>query len=167
MRSFAIVILALGLGLARGGGQAIASEIGSVTDLPIPRFVSLKAGEGNARRGPSLNHRIDWVFVRRDMPLEVVGEFGHWRQVRDREGFGGWIHRSLLSGARTVIVEEEMLPLLLRPEPDAPINARAEAGVVARLGKCTLDWCRIAADRHRGWVPKTAVWGVGAEELRD
>lgn len=165
MRSFAIMILALGL--MRAAEPAVASEIGSVTNLPIPRFVSLKAGEGNARRGPSLNHRIDWVFMRRDMPLEVVGEFGHWRRVRDSEGFGGWIHRSLLSGARTVIVEEEVLPLLLRPDPDSPVNARAEAGVVAKLGKCTLDWCRIGVDRHRGWVPKTAVWGVGQEELRD
>ena len=165
MRSFAIVILTLGL--VHGAGPAIAFETGSVTKLPIPRFVSLKAGEGNARRGPSLNHRIDWVFIRRDMPLEVIDEFGHWRRVRDREGFGGWIHRSLLSGARTVIVEEEMLPLLLRPDPEAPVNARAEAGVVARLGKCTLDWCRIVVDRHRGWVPKRAVWGVGPEELRD
>ncbi|CAN0603746.1 unnamed protein product, partial [Ectocarpus sp. 12 AP-2014] len=39
-----------------------ASDRGKVTNLPIPRFVSLKAEEGNARRGPSLSHRIDWVF---------------------------------------------------------------------------------------------------------
>ena len=74
-------VLAAILGLA---GQALASDRGPVTNLPLPRFVSLKTDEGNARRGPSTGHRIDWVFTRRDMPLEVIGEYGHWRQVRDR-----------------------------------------------------------------------------------
>ena len=66
-----------------------AAERGPVTNLPLPCFVSLKADEGNARRGPSLSHRIDWVFTRRNMPLEVTGEYGHWRRVQDRDGQGG------------------------------------------------------------------------------
>ncbi len=144
-----------------------ASPRGSVTNLPLPRYVSLKAGEGNVRRGPSLSHRIDWVFVRRDMPLEVTGEYGHWRRVRDRDGAGGWIHYSLLSGVRTVVVTEPLVAMRARPAADAPLVARAEAGVVARLGACEPAWCRIAAGRHRGWVEKTALWGVAADELRD
>lgn len=142
---------------------AIAETRGSVTNLPIPRFVSLKASEGNVRRGPSLNHRIDWVFKRRAMPLEVTGEFGHWRRVRDRDGAGGWVHYSLLSGARTVITEVE-LQLLMKPDPRAPVNAKVERGVIARLDQCVQDWCRIRADRYRGWVPRTSLWGVGPEE---
>ncbi|MEO0359362.1 MAG: aspartyl-trna synthetase, partial [Pseudomonadota bacterium] len=44
---------------------------GPVTNLPMPRFVSLKSSEGNVRRGPSLSHRIDWVYTRRNLPLKV------------------------------------------------------------------------------------------------
>lgn len=116
------------------------------------------------RRGPSLNHRIDWVLKRRSMPLEITGEYGHWRRIRDREGAGGWVHYSLLSGARTVIIEENMLPLLMKPDPNAPTNAKVEHGVVARLDQCVQGWCRIRADRYRGWVPRTALWGVGPDE---
>ncbi|HBR39417.1 MAG TPA: aspartyl-trna synthetase, partial [Sulfitobacter pontiacus] len=29
-----------------------AQEVGQVTNLPVPRFVSMKASEGNVRRGP-------------------------------------------------------------------------------------------------------------------
>ena len=76
---------------------------GPVTNLPLPRYVSLKGGEGNARRGPSLSHRIDWVFRHPGMPLRVVAEFGHWRRVEDQDGAGGWVHYSLLSGVRTAI----------------------------------------------------------------
>ena len=69
---------------------------GPVTNLPLPRYVSLKGGEGNARRGPSLSHRIDWVFRHPGMPLRVVAEFGHWRRVEDQDGAGGWVHYSCL-----------------------------------------------------------------------
>ena len=69
---------------------------GSVTNLPIPRFVSIKSDECNVRRGPSLSHKIDWVFTRKGMPVEITAEYGHWRRVRDRDGVGGWVHYSLL-----------------------------------------------------------------------
>lgn len=69
-------------------GSVLAQDKGQVTNLPLPRFVSLKAAEGNVRRGPSLTHRIDWVFKRRDMPLQITAEHGHWRRVEDRDGLG-------------------------------------------------------------------------------
>lgn len=156
------------IGLMCLGGVAVsAEERGKVTNLPIPRFVSLKAEEGNVRRGPSLSHRIDWVFMHRNMPLEIIGEHGHWRRVRDRDGMGGWVHYSLLSGVRHVIIESDLTPMRVKPTQETDVNAYAEAGVVARLGKCSLDWCRITAGASRGWVPKGAVWGVKPEEVRD
>lgn len=149
-----------------GPGSA-GQDRGPVTNLPLPRYVSLKASEGNVRRGPSLTHRIDWVYKRRGMPLEITAEHGHWRRVRDRDGAGGWVHYSLLSGARTVIVEQDMLSLYRRPDPDSVVVARLELGVIARLGDCGPDWCRLTADGYRGWVDKTALWGVGLDEIRD
>jgi len=140
---------------------------GPVTNLPLPRFVSLKAAEGNLRRGPGLGHRIDWVLKRRGMPLQVTAEFGHWRRVQDQDGAAGWIHYALLSGERTVLVEEDMVALRAKPEEDALIEARAEFGVIGDLGKCTPDWCQISAGGETGWVQKTVLWGVGADEIRE
>lgn len=144
-----------------------AQERGSVTNLPLPRFVSLKVSEGNARRGPSLTHRIDWIYKRRNMPLEITAEYGHWRRVRDRDGAGGWVHYSLLSGVRTVLVEQDLLALRARPDPNAPELARLALGVVARLGECNVDWCKLTAGGYKGWAPKSAVWGVRADEIRE
>lgn len=138
-----------------------------MTNLPIPRFVSMKANEGNVRRGPSLTHRIDWVFKRRDMPLQITAEHGHWRRVQDRDGAGGWVHYALLSGVRTVLVEKDMLKVHARPDLGSPVNALFELGVVARLGECTSDWCRISAGGHRGWAQKENLWGVRPDEVRE
>jgi SH3-like domain-containing protein len=143
------------------------TNTGPVTHLPLPRFVSMKAAEGNVRRGPSLSHRIDWVFTRRDMPLEITAEHGHWRRVQDRDGLGGWVHYSLLSGNRTVITDKDMLTLHARPDAATPIVAALELGVIARLGECTPDWCELTSGGYRGWALKDALWGVGADEIRE
>ena len=157
------VLLSLALPAAAQEVPVEASAtVGPETHLPLPRFVSLKAREGNVRRGPSLSHRIDWVFTRKNMPLQVVAEYGHWRRVIDREGQGGWVHYTLLSGVRTVIVDQDMLALHTRPDADAPERARLEAGVIARLGDCRDDWCELSAGGYSGWAPRDAVWGVTA-----
>ncbi len=140
---------------------------GQVTNLPLPRFVSMKASEGNVRRGPSLTHRIDWVYKRRDMPLRITAEHGHWRRVEDRDGMGGWVHYSLLSGVRTVLIEKDMLALHARPDPSAPVMAALELGVVARLGKCSAEWCELRSGGYKGWAPKARFWGAAPHEIRD
>ena len=153
---------------AFGGLSALAQDTrGPVTNLPLPRYVSMKAAEGNVRRGPSLTHRIDWVFKRRGMPLQITAEYGNWRRVQDRDGAGGWVHYALLSGVRTVLIEPELLPVYSSPDPNAPVSAQFESGVVARLGSCSLEWCQVSAGGYRGWALKTNLWGVDPSELRE
>jgi SH3-like domain-containing protein len=173
------VLMAIALAMSSPSAQSVAaqeavvpitsvqSDRGPVTNLPMPRYVSLKANEANVRRGPSLSHRIDWVFQRRDMPLRVVGEYGHWRRVVDREGMGGWVHYSLLSGNRTVIIDRDLLVLRRQAIAASTEVAILEIGVIADLGECQIDWCRLRADGYRGWAPKADLFGVGADELRD
>lgn len=141
--------------------------IGCVTNLPLPRFVSLKGSEGNARRGPGLTHRIDWVFTRSGMPLRITAEFENWRRVEDAEGAGGWVHYSLLSGARTALVTLDMAEFRAGPAEDAMVVAQAETGVIGRILECQEDWCRISLEGQRGWVRKSAIWGVNADEVFD
>ena len=173
LRSLTVVIALIG-----GVLPAIAEEnetamdqtelrTGPVTGLPLPRFVSLKANEANVRRGPSTSHRIDWVFARRDMPLQVTAEYENWRRVVDRDGLGGWVHYIMLSGVRTVIIDTDMQPLYARQDESSPQEAILEAGVVARVEECTLNWCQLSTAGYKGWAPKSAIWGVGADEVLD
>lgn len=159
-------ILTLALVWVFGAAQAEAPK-GPETGLPLPRYVSIKSAEANVRRGPSLSHRIDWVYKRRDLPVQVVAEHGHWRRVVDIEGAGGWIHYALLSGVRTVIITEDKLPAYAQKDTASEPRAYFEKGVVARLGDCDLTWCHIRKDGHRGWVDKAALWGVEFDEVRE
>jgi SH3-like domain-containing protein len=137
---------------------------GAVTNLPIPRYVSLKTNEGNARRGPSLTHRIDWVFTHAGMPLRITAEYENWRRIEDQDGAGGWIHYTLLSGVRSVMVTEDMVELRAKPDRDSEAVAQAERGVVGKILECSVEWCRISAGGEKGWLRKTSLWGVDAGE---
>ena len=101
------------------------------------------------------------------MPLRVTAEHGHWRRIEDQEGAGGWVHYSLISGVRYVIVTSDLAGLHRRADEKSEVVARAEAGAIARLGDCRAQWCEIEAEGSDGWVRKSDIWGVDPDELRD
>ena len=139
---------------------------GQVTNLPIPRYVSLKTNEANARRGPSLSHKIDWIYKRQNMPLEIYAEYENWRRVRDFEGLGGWVHYTLLSGKRYVLIKNELLEMRLLPSVESQVIAKLPQFNIANLDKCNIDWCRIIDNGYKGWVLKSEIWGVYNNETK-
>ncbi len=142
------------------------ASVGRVTGRKLPRFVSMKASVGRARRGPSMSHRIDWVFTQRGLPLMITDEFGLWRRVQAVDGSGGWMHYVLLSGMRFVMVTKDGAELRVGPDDSSPVRARAEKDLIAKLGECTLEWCRISAGGYKGWTRKSHLWGVERDEIR-
>ena len=150
MKHFGLILFVLSI----VAGPICAQEKGPITNLPMPRFVSLKATEANARRGPSLSHRIDWVFKRKHMPLEIYAEYGNWRRVRDIDGAGGWVHYSLLSGVRSAIVLQDMQPMFSQPDTNSLVVARFEKTAIANLEKCSIEWCQLRAGASRVGCPK-------------
>lgn len=132
--------------------------------LPVPRFVSLHADKVNLRTGPGDRYPIEWVLTRRDMPVKIVAEFEHWRRIRDYEGTEGWVHERMLEGKRDVVVIGIVRSLRRQPVTNAPVVARAEPGVVARLLECQGPWCRVDAGEAAGWLRRDEVWGVFPDE---
>lgn len=147
------------------GAPALSQQdIGAVTKLPLPRFVSMKAGEAFARRGPGKSHKIDWKFVRRGLPLKVVAEHGHWRRVQDHEGEGGWIHYALLSRTRTALIVGTDVEMFAKAVGQSRLVAKLQGGVVGDLQECREDLCLVKVsnannDIYRGWVRKSNLWG--------
>ena len=66
-----------------------------------------------------------------------------------------------------MLVTLDMAELRDAPSEDAAVVAQAEMGVIGRLQACTPDWCRVALDGQRGWVQKTALWGIKPDEQID
>lgn len=135
--------------------------------LPIPRFVSLRSDEVNARLGPGAQYPIDWVYRRARMPVEIVAEFDTWRKIRDAEGAESWVHQTMVAGRRTALITKQVRVLRRKPEADAPALARLEPGVVGEITECQNEWCRIDVGGRRGWLLKTEFFGAYATDKID
>ncbi len=132
--------------------------------LPLPRFVSLRAEEVNVRTGPGVRYPINWVFHKRDLPVEIVAEFENWRKVRDVDQAEGWVHQSMLSGRRSVVIVGGVRDLKSDPTAAASAIARLEPGVIGRLEKCDDTWCKVTAAGYDGWLERRDLWGIYPHE---
>lgn len=155
------------LALILAAAWALAGAGGGDNALPLPRFVSLHAPKANVRTGPGVRYPVDWVLVRKGMPVEIVAEFEHWRKIRDWQGTEGWVHQSMLSGSRTAVIMTEVRALRRSADPQAPVIARLEPGVIGRVLSCEGTWCRLDAAGFKGWIPRGEIWGVSADEKLD
>jgi SH3-like domain-containing protein len=143
--------------------ETIAFAAGG-TEATLPYFAALHADKVNLRAGPGDRYPIEWVYVRRDWPVQVIAHFDHWRRVRDWEGTEGWVQEKMITSRRGVIVTGGIHGLRQGPDLGAALVARAEPGVTARLEECRGDWCRITAGDITGWVQRGEIWGVSATE---
>jgi SH3-like domain-containing protein len=132
-------------------------------ELALPRFVSIKANDANIRTGPGKRYPLKWQISRKNVPVEVLTEFEQWRKIRDVSGDEGWVHQSILSGNRYIILESEQIMRRSDSKSSRP-TAKLEAGVIARLKTCTPEWCQIEVNEVAGWVPRKSVWGVYTHE---
>jgi SH3-like domain-containing protein len=136
----------------------------------LPRFASLRSNSIHMHVGPGNNYPIEWKFIRQGLPVEVVAEFDTWRRVRDHQGTEGWVHKSLLSGKRTVIIMGSLQNLYDKPDSQSSIVARIEPSVVAVVLETQPNWCKIEIrneqGRFKGWVSRKQVWGIYADESK-
>jgi SH3-like domain-containing protein len=142
--------------------ESSAADRATPSGLPVPRYVSLKFNEVNARAGPSNDQRLLWVYRARGLPMQVVAESSEWRRVCDPEGNLAWVHARTVDGRRTVMrLAPEPLVIRKSPNPDAPIAAYLQSRAVAALIKCDKKgWCKVRAGGVTGWTLGSDVWGL-------
>jgi SH3-like domain-containing protein len=150
-------------------------KTGIYSGLPIPRYVSLKSEKVKLRIGPGKKYRTQYVYVVKNFPVKIIAEFDNWRKIRDIDGSEGWIHTSMLSGNRYVllvrnkiffrnelarhIAKSQSILFSSDTEKSVPV-AKIELGTVLKLKKCKEKWCKVAAEGISGWVRKENLFGA-------
>lgn len=128
--------------------------------LKVPRFVTLKSDEVNMRAGPGLEYPVIWHYRRMGLPLRVEAEFEVWRKVVDHKGDTGWMHQSVVSLRRFALVTNGSARIYSRPSDESPLVAVAERDALLELQSCPTQWCKVASGDMRGWMSRTALWGL-------
>ncbi len=124
------------------------------------------------RVGPGRDYMVDWMYMKRGLPMEVIQEYDTWRKVRDAEGNEGWVLHSLLSGDRTAIVapweeKDTMIEMRARPVGEFAHRRKARARRDRAGSACEDGWCELeAAGRARLCGAKTGLGSLSGRKLQ-
>lgn len=153
-------------------------KTGIYSGLPIPRYVSLKSEKVKLRVGPGKKYRTKYMYVVKNYPVKIIAEFDNWRKIQDIDSSEGWIHTSMLSGQRYVLLDRNKIfqrkelskhiaksqGLLFSSDSEKSVPvAKIEIGAVLRLKKCKENWCKIEVKGISGWVHKENLFGVNLD----
>jgi SH3-like domain-containing protein len=135
---------------------------GSNTGLPLPRFAAFRSDEVNLRAGPGTRYPIDWVYKRRELPVQIQREFEVWRLVQDPDGIKGWVHQATLTGRRSFIVTGGDATLRRDPRDAASAVAVLKPGVIGHIRSCAAasEWCQVQEGDYRGYLKRGQFWGT-------
>lgn len=143
-------------------GNGPGPGIGSATQLPVPRFVSLRSDKVNVRAGPGFQYPVNWVYQRKGLPIEIIGEFDVWRQILAPDGGTGWVHEATIRARRGFYVTADQAALRTGPSAGAGVVAYLKQGVTGVLMRCNADndYCKVATDHETGYLARSDFWGA-------
>lgn len=143
--------------VAGAAAPALWAQAKSAVD---PYWMSLRDDKAYMRTGPRDSYPIKWVYVRKYLPVKVIGKEADWRMVQDPDGVQGWMHLKLLSTQRTAYVTGDApSPLRDAADPKARVNWRVEPGVVGKISDCTVNWCLFDVSGRLGYIERETIWG--------
>ncbi len=166
MKTISIVLTALFLWANPTVAQTL--EENGESGLKIPRFVSLHSNLINARSGPGVRYPIEWVYMQKSAPVEIIAEFEDWRQIKDWQGSKTWVHRSMLTGRRSVkVITPGENNIYAKADYNSNVIAKVEDEVVGDVVKCPNEspFCQVKFDRISGWIPRQNLYGLYPKEI--
>jgi SH3-like domain-containing protein len=163
--ALAFMLLALAPALTHAAEKA--GDRITPSGLAVPRWVSLKFDNVNARSAPGDDSRLLWTYHAKGLPVQVVAETLEWRRICDPERGLAWVHRRTTDGKRMVMrLQSQPLALHSNANPNARITAYLASRALAQLDRCDGEgWCRIKSGHVSGWAPAVEVWGAAEEAL--
>lgn len=130
----------------------------AAVNLAQAERLSVKANIANIRSGPNTSDAVIWQ-VEKYHPLNVVQKKDSWYLFEDFEGDRGWIHQSLLTNIKTVIVKNDKCNVRSGPGTNNDIRFTVDKGVPFKMLGKKGDWLHVVhADGDQGWIHRTLVW---------
>ncbi|MBR1734449.1 MAG: hypothetical protein IJ730_03220 [Alphaproteobacteria bacterium] len=133
-------------------------EVQGIADF----FVSLKSSEVNMRVGPGKEYPISWIFMRANLPMQLIAEFDQWRKVKFIDGTVGWVHKNMISRKNSAIVIDNNAIMYRHASTKYPI-AKVEKYVIVKVIKKDDNWVKVSINNQKGWIDKKNLWGVNED----
>ena len=120
--------------------------------------VAVSVDKANIRAKPETSSDTLWQ-VEKYYPLQVIEKKGGWYRVKDFEGDGGWIHRSLVDDTPSVIVKVKLANIRSNAGTQYDLVFDANKGTPFKVIETQDRWLKVQhVDGDTGWIFKSLVW---------
>jgi SH3-like domain-containing protein len=124
------------------------------------KYASIGVKEGNVRNCASAKCAVKfkvWKYT----PVEMLGvsKDKNWVEIKDFEGFRGWVHKDLLSETPGLSAKSDA-NVRAEPSSTAAVAWVVEKGYSFKFLKKQGSWLNVTDDAGTtGWVHQSVVWG--------
>ncbi len=122
-------------------------------------FLSLKKNKVNVRYGPSFESPVKFIYKKINLPVKQIDKKENFRRIIDLKNNSGWIHRSQLKPANSLIPLNDKI-LFKEPSNLSKPLVKIQKGRVLVIQKCIKKWCKIKSDNFEGWIKTDNIWGL-------
>lgn len=132
----------------------------AVNSFAAARFASVGVKEGNIRKCASTQCGVKfkvWQYT----PLEMlsVSKDKQWVEVRDFEGYTGWIHKDLLSETPALSAKVDA-NIRQSPSGSSDVVWVVEKGYPLKFLKKQGAWLQVSDGQGlKGWISASLTWG--------
>lgn len=144
-------------------GIVLIACLAVISIMQIPGFantqrMAVTVSVANVRSGAGTGFPTLWR-VEKYTPLNIIRESKGWYLFSDFEGSRGWIQKSLVGRADTVIIKKKLCNIRTGPGTGFDIAFQAEKGVPFKVLKRKGKWLKVVhSDGDKGWVHESLVW---------
>ncbi len=121
-------------------------------------FLMLKYNKVNVRYGPSKDDQIKFIYKKKNLPLKIIDKKENFRKFIDHKNNSGWIHISQLKSVKSLVMLKDKIMFKKNSSFSKPLVKLAK-GKLVLIKKCKIDWCKVSANQHVGWLSTNNVWG--------
>jgi uncharacterized protein YgiM (DUF1202 family) len=122
---------------------------------------SIAKEEVNVRSGPGLES-IVLLKAPLGYPIKIEKKMGEWVYFRDYVDNRYWVHKTLISDIRTVVIQAIKAVIRSGPSADSKVVAEAREGEIYRILGRKGKWVQIGYYQDSeviGWIRHDLVFG--------
>lgn len=132
----------------------------SANAFAAAKYATVGVKEANVRKCASTKCAVKfkaWKYT----PVEMLGvsKDKQWVEVKDFEGFKGWINKDLLAETPGVSAKTDA-NVRTKPSSNATVAWVVEKGFPLKFIKKQGSWYNVSDDEGtKGWISSSVVWG--------
>ena len=147
MKRFILLILLVLSALPAHAGNAPQPPDGILAEA---KYEAFRYGKIKMHTGPGKQYPVEWVYLRKSLPVKVVATYDVWRKVVDPDNTTGWVQETMLSEKRTVMVTGRQRTPISQPTIDYSMGGKISITTQAQFLAAARQFTAVGNSAYAG-----------------